>query len=170
MCVAQFCDRYATTCGAVTAWSDCKTDFAKITAGSGNGQADSQACRLFHLGLAENGADDAKIHCPHASKDGGNMCVAQFCDRYETTCGSVTAWSDCKTDFAKITAGSGNGNADTQACRQFHLGLAEKGADEAKIHCPHASKDGGETCVAPTTVLKSQSVTFTTHVSLIATA
>merc|ERR1712032_1152661 len=146
---ANFCARYTTTCGSISAWSGCTTDFAKFNVGKGNNPADTQACRLFHLGLAEASTDAAKIHCPHSSKTGGGVCADNtdnFCTRYTATCGSLSAWSACKTDFAKFAAGSGKVNADTQACRLFHLSLAEASTDAAKIHCPHSSKTGGGVC------------------------
>ena len=68
-----------------------------------------------------------------------------FCDEFVTTCGK--SWSDCKTDFAKLEKGSGTGSANTQACRVFHLSLAQKGKADAQVHCPHASKMGGGVCV-----------------------
>merc|ERR1712183_467937 len=52
-------------------------------------------------------------------------------------------WSSCKSDFAAMAKGSGKAAENTQACREYHLGLA---LDDAKLHCPHASKHGGGVC------------------------
>merc|ERR1711934_201013 len=92
---------------------------------------------------------NATAHCPHASKAGGGGCVdnpTNFCVRYTATCGSISAWSDCSTDFAKFSEGVRGTNGDTQACRLYHLSLAETSADKAKEHCPHASKSGSGVC------------------------
>ena len=51
---------------------------------SGTGSANTQACRMFHLSLAQKGKDDAKIHCPHAGKDGGGVCVSAKGKGYAT--------------------------------------------------------------------------------------
>merc|ERR1719460_1691751 len=128
--------------------------------------------------------DDARIHCPHAAKMGGGVCVSakgkssgygsakssgygsgessgygsgkssgygsgdgsKFCGGFATTCGK--SWPTCKTDFPKLEKGSGNGMANTQACRLYHLSLAMKSKDDARIHCPHAAKMGGGVCVS----------------------
>ena len=45
-------------------------------AGSGTGKGNTQACRIHHLGLAEQSTDKANIHCPHASKAGTGQCDA----------------------------------------------------------------------------------------------
>ena len=83
-----------------------------------------------------------------------HLCVAvtadNFCARYDTTCGSSNKWDACDTEFTALTAGSGTGNANTQSCRIYHLGLAETSADLAKIHCPHSSKAGTGQCDAGT--------------------
>ena len=165
---STFCDNYTTTCGTISAWSDCKTDFVNINVGKGDKNADTQACRLYNLGLAEQSTDNAKAHCPHASKAGGGVCVdnaTNFCARYTATCNNISAWSTCAADFAKFGAGSGTGNADTQACRLYHLSLAETSTDYGKTHCPHASKDGSKVCVEEEVVLKSQGVGNTSQSS-----
>ena len=72
--------------------------------------------------------------------------VQEFCDRYQATCANNVPWPTCAADFSNIAAGSGTGQANTQACRVFHLGLAEKTANGAAIHCPHASQAGTGQC------------------------
>ena len=83
-----------------------------------------------------------------------NLCVAvsanNFCARYDATCGSISKWQACGSEFGALTAGSGTGNANTQACRIFHLGLAEAGGSNVAAHCPHASKAGTGQCDAGT--------------------
>ena len=62
----------------------------------------------------------------------------------------TSKWNACGSEFAALMAGSGNGKANTQACRIFHLGLAESSAGQASTHCPHASKAGTGQCDAGT--------------------
>ena len=79
---ATFCSRFDATCGGGDyKWESCADEFSKLAAGSGNGQANTQACRVYHLKLAEASAKDAEVHCPHASKAGTGVCV----DVAETT-------------------------------------------------------------------------------------
>ena len=59
--------------GYVAYESDCDAQFGKFAAGtkdevSGN----TQACRVKFLELAQS---DAATHCPHASPNGGRVCV-----------------------------------------------------------------------------------------------
>merc|ERR1712146_540163 len=100
---ADFCTRFDTACGSTHKWDTCATDFKGISEGFGTGAADTQACRLYHLGLAEKSTDDATKHCPHASKAGTGVCVAatsaDFCTRFDTACGSTHKWDTCATDF-----------------------------------------------------------------------
>ena len=96
---------------------------------------------------------DAALHCPHASHDGGGVCVdPPVCDQY---CEAVTAnctdenaltWTDdCATDCAGWPEGeAGDTAANTTHCRLYHAGAA---AMDAALHCPHASADGGGVCV-----------------------
>ena len=72
---------------------------------------------------------------------------ATFCSRFDATCGTDYKWESCATEFSKLAAGSGTGQANTQACRVYHLKLAEASAQSAKAHCPHASKAGTGQCV-----------------------
>ena len=77
-----------------------------------------------------------------------NLCVTvsarNFCDRYDATCGSsISKWDACDS-------GSGTGKANTQACRIYHLELAQESTEKANIHCPHAIKAGTGFCDAGT--------------------
>ena len=45
-----------------------------LAAGLGTGTANTQACHIFHLGLAETGGSFVTDHCPHASKAGTGQC------------------------------------------------------------------------------------------------
>jgi hypothetical protein len=38
----------------------------------GDTGGDTRECRIYHLGAA---AGDAALHCPHASSDGGGVCI-----------------------------------------------------------------------------------------------
>jgi len=171
---STFCEKYNATCSSIKSWTGCATDFANINVGKGDNPADTQACRLYHLGLAEASASAATTHCPHASNTGGGVCVdntGNFCTRYQATCNAISAWTGCTQDFGLLGAGAGNGNADTQACRLYHLSLAEGSASAATTHCPHASKDGGGVCAAEKKKEElNQGVTYASHISLIVTA
>ena len=83
-----------------------------------------------------------------------NLCVAvsanNFCARYDATCGSISKWDACGSEFGALTAGSGTGKGNTQACRVYHLGLAETGGSNVAAHCPHASFAGTGQCDAGT--------------------
>ena len=79
LCVAvsanNFCALYAAACGGIDKWDACDQEFGALAAGSGGEKADTQACRVYHLGLAVVSTDLAKIHCPHVSKAGADQCV-----------------------------------------------------------------------------------------------
>ena len=83
-----------------------------------------------------------------------NLCVAvtanNFCARYDATCGSISKWQACGSEFGALTAGSGTGKGNTQACRIYHLGMAQESTQNANIHCPHASKADTGFCDAGT--------------------
>lgn len=82
-----------------------------------------------------------------------SLARADFCSDYATRCGETgygEAYSDCSAQFPALPAGAASSaSADTQACREFHLGLAQASASQAVVHCPHASLNGGGVCVDP---------------------
>merc|ERR1712216_112442 len=148
-----FCNLYTSTCSSSTGYvaynSDCVAQFGAFAAGTKDEMSgNTQACRTKHLDLAKQ---DAKTHCPHASPNGGGQCTEQkaFCNLYTSTCSSSTGYvaynSDCVAQFGAFAAGTKDEmSGDTQACRTKHLNLAKQDAD---THCPHASPNGGGTCV-----------------------
>ena len=74
--------------------------------------------------------------------------ATSFCSRFDATCGDGdNKWESCADEFPKLAAGSDTGQANTQACRVYHLKLAEASADGAKVHCPHSIKAGTGVCV-----------------------
>ena len=108
----------------------------------------------YHLGAAQT---DNKTHCPHASSMGGGVCSSEaytsqwkFCKSYTSTCADTKlsdAWAACMKDVAAMAAGdTTDTSGDTFGCRQYHLAAAQK---DAKTHCPHSSKGGGNVCVKP---------------------
>jgi uncharacterized surface protein with fasciclin (FAS1) repeats len=152
----QYCGTVAANCtdgNALTWTDDCATDCAGWPEGeAGDTGANTTHCRLYHAGAA---ADDAALHCPHASADGGGVCVdpeptvcEQYCDAVAANCTDMNAltWTaDCATDCAGWPEGeAGDTGANTTHCRLYHAGVA---ADDAALHCPHASADGGGVCV-----------------------
>ncbi|MDP6945330.1 MAG: hypothetical protein QF464_14375, partial [Myxococcota bacterium] len=74
------CDSYCAAVGAnctddnaITWTVDCATDCATWPEGADGDQGNNTThCRLYHAGAA---ADDAALHCPHASPDGGGVCI-----------------------------------------------------------------------------------------------
>ncbi len=67
--------------GEVSAWDGCVAAFDALPTGTdGTTSGNSQACRVYHLGAAQT---DAATHCPHASADGGGVCVESFCDAFQ---------------------------------------------------------------------------------------
>ena len=58
---------------AITWTVDCLTDCGGWPEGAdGDTAVNTTHCRLYHAGVA---ADDPALHCPHASPDGGDVCV-----------------------------------------------------------------------------------------------
>lgn len=133
--------------------SDCLTTCGGWAVGDeGDTDGDTTECRLYH---AQAAANDAALHCPHASVDGGGVCVASECDIYcetvQANCADENTISfgdvDCQTACGGWKSGDeGDIDGDSVACRTYH---AEAAADDAALHCPHASVDGGGVCVDP---------------------
>lgn len=75
---------------------------------------------------------------------------ASFCAAYQLTCvapAHSAAYENCTYDFAALAAGTtGDVSGDSAACRMYHLNAAV--SDRASVHCPHASAQGGLTCVS----------------------
>ena len=166
---ASFCSDYDSVCSVPSKgvpYADCGSSVAMMAPGTpGSGaSADTLACRQYHLGLAATGDNAATIHCPHASLDGGGVCVnasppppSFFCAEYASTCNTGSssadflsaAYSDCASDTTAMPQGVSGSNAagNTLSCREYHLRLAMQSASNAAIHCPHASASGGGVCV-----------------------
>jgi hypothetical protein len=76
MACADFCAEFFVTCANFPDWADttaCETDCATWAVGMpGDTGGDTRECRIYHLGAA---AGDAALHCPHASSDGGGVCI-----------------------------------------------------------------------------------------------
>ena len=153
----DFCERYHNTCvvpGYSTEYSDCLSFVNKLDDGQdGDATGDTVQCRLTHLGLAEQGAEQAQLHCPHASKAGDGYCSTKFCRDYFNTCvqpGHSPAFADCTADVGRKNEGVASGESsdysgDTQLCRRLHLDVAMGGAD-VQLHCGHASPGGADAC------------------------
>ena len=118
---------------------------------------DTIGCRIYHAGVAGTDEDAAKIHCPHASPDGGGVCVdakPTVCDAYcamqEKNCTDENAidfgdksCADACGSWAEGAPGDASGN--TAHCRLYHA--SDPAANDPAVHCPHASPDGGGVCV-----------------------
>lgn len=116
-------------------------------------------------------ATNIALHCPHASLDGGKVCVPptpeeqaaqNFCSKYKTVCGTVgdaPAYTDCVKQVLAMPAGKkGDTGVNTMSCRSYHLGVAESGA--AAAHCKHAAADGGRVCDDRDAALLANQETF----------
>jgi hypothetical protein len=72
----QYCEAQTANCmddNAIVFADDCATDCATWAEGdSADTAGDTANCRLYHAGVA---ATDGAVHCPHASPDGGGVCV-----------------------------------------------------------------------------------------------
>jgi hypothetical protein len=72
----QYCEVQAANCtddNAITFDVDCETDCGTWAEGdAADTSGDTANCRLYHAGAA---ATDGALHCPHASPDGGGVCV-----------------------------------------------------------------------------------------------
>ena len=153
----SFCSTYQTVCvdqSKSTAYPDCEGTLAAMSAGtSGDTSGDTQACREYHLGVAQSA--DPDVHCPHAGPDGGGVCIGSetFCAQYQSTCvstGLSAAFGDCATEYNVMAIGTdGDTSGDTLACRKYHLGVAQSA--DPNVHCPHAGPSGGGVCVGPET-------------------
>lgn len=75
---ADFCAEFFVTCADFLdpTWADtaaCEADCATWTPGTpGEMSGDTLECRVYHVGAAAN---DAATHCPHASSNGGGVCI-----------------------------------------------------------------------------------------------
>merc|ERR1712224_325932 len=126
----DFCNAYQSTCvskGYSAAYDDCVKEFEAYDTGSleDKGGPSTQGCRRYHLSLATDD-DSSKIHCPHASANGGEFCVApattDFCSTYQSTCvsnGYSAAYDDCVKEFEAYDIGSleDKNGPSTQGCR-----------------------------------------------------
>ena len=122
----------------------------------GDTAGNSLACRLYHLNVA--GQEAPEMHCPHASPEGGGVCVDAEPTACDTYCGLMEAncTGDNAVDFgadgclaacgmwAEGTEGDTDG--DSVQCRIYHATVA--GEMDPETHCPHASPEGGGVCVA----------------------
>jgi plastocyanin len=161
---------------AITWTADCATDCAGWPEGEdGDTGANTTHCRLYHAGAAADDAalhcphasPDGGGVCVDPDPCDGVVCadgetceagvctapvVATLCEQYcEATAANCTedsaiTWTaDCATDCAGWPEGEdGDTAANTTHCRLYHAGVA---ADDAALHCPHASPDGGGVCV-----------------------
>ena len=157
------CAAYCTAIGHVCIGLDqqyldndtCKAMCAKVTPGTaGTSSGNTLGCRIYHLGLAAQSAQNAGAHCPHAGPYGFGQCGTEgedFCALYQAQCGDFGA-ADCgaavaalpKVDAGVLTTTYGN----SLDCREYHLENAYKVGDAKGLgHCDHASKSPGSTCL-----------------------
>ena len=117
-----------------------------------DGAPDAQAgnnvqCRAYHAGVA---ADDAALHCPHASSNGGGVC-GDYCENYchismQTCNGLYVDEEACMAECAAFPADA-DANAtdgDSVQCRTYHASFPAVANGE--LHCAHAHPNGGSVC------------------------
>jgi hypothetical protein len=111
-------------------------------------------------------AEQVAAHCAHAAglADGSGFAPCTdpepeptFCELYTATCGDFPTdfGSDCETWYSGADAGTENdATGASQACYDYHLGVATQQSDQAMIdaHCAHslglADANGSQYCVA----------------------
>ena len=149
----QYCDAVASNCvgdNHITFVEDCATDCADWPVGQeGDVNDGTTYCRLYHALAA---VDDPELHCPHASTDGGGVCVsAEFCNQWADTCGEWTGLTSC-ADWWDIVADDPTPDEDTvtganKGCSWYHLSVARSYREEetgdfaegqVSLHCGHA--------------------------------
>ena len=155
----NYCSIYEGACKDFNAYAnteDCLGQCSQWPAGEPNAiDGDSLACRLYHVTVASK--MDAKVHCPHASPNGGGdtcvdpaapTCMA-YCEKYLANCkDKLNAYkdaADCAAQCGAWYPGSvADTVGDTVGCRLYHAGAA---FGDAMTHCPHAGPGGADVCV-----------------------
>lgn len=117
---------------------------------------DSLGCRIYHATVAKT--DDPVVHCPHAGKNGGGVCIdqgapdcANYCTVYFGNCkDDNNVYADDAACLSACGAWYQGSEADvagdTIGCRTYHATAA---LGDPALHCPHASPGGGGVCVLP---------------------
>ncbi|MCA9560216.1 MAG: hypothetical protein KC583_16825, partial [Myxococcales bacterium] len=113
----------------------------------GDTEGNTVQCRTYHAGVA---ADDAALHCPHASSNGGGVC-GDYCESY---CGIVMqtcpdTYADNDTCLAECALFPQDGEpdaveGDSVQCRTYHASFPA--AADAATHCIHTTPSGGDFC------------------------
>lgn len=160
-----YCDLVMKSCtGDLAQYKDaaecvnyCK-NLGKIPVGTADDKAGNTiGCRTYHATVAGQSAENAKTHCVHTGRSGGNVCgtwCENFCHLHKVNCtggNSVFASdADCGAACAKAkTDGQTDAvKGDQIQCRIYHLGVAGTDATFAATHCPHAKvpNDPGGPC------------------------
>lgn len=156
----SYCDLYASGCDDFNEYENsneiCLAQCKQWPPGvEGAVDGDSLACRIYHVGVANQ--IDANIHCPHAGPSGDLVCVSpdapkcmDYCTTYFGSCkDKLNAYkdeADCLTQCQEWYPGKdGDTVGDTIGCREYHAGVALGDPD---THCPHAGPGGAMVCVA----------------------
>ena len=154
----EFCTDLFDVCPGSTGWADqaaCVTGAQQMMNGEpGATGGHTLSCRAYHLTVA---TVDPETHCPHASMDGGGVCVGEvpvsdFCRDFVEACPGDSAWTTSST----CTEGAGNLirgevgalSGDSLECRIYHLGAQKAGIPGP--HCDHAGSTGGGVCFTET--------------------
>jgi len=133
----------------------CNAMCAKLTVGdAGVMTGNTLSCRVYHLSVAAQSAQNATTHCPHAGPYGFGQCGSEcenFCALYSAQCGANTWGGNCANQCPNINnlsstsfiAATGN----TLDCREYHLENAYQANNtNGAGHCAHATSGGGMVC------------------------
>lgn len=159
------CQSYCTGIMQVCAGNDkqyldnatCLAMCAKLSVGdAGASMGNSLACRVYHLGVASQNAQQASAHCPHAGPYGYGQCGTEcedFCLLYDSQCGQGTfGGGGCTQACPNITNPNNlttflNASGNTLDCREYHLENAYQANNtNGQGHCSHATSGGGGVC------------------------
>lgn len=167
--VDLYCDLMASACPTVYPTLDsCKKTAAQLVVASTDvpltgATGDNLQCRIYHAANAALTAN--KLHCTHASIGGAGVCFdtdqkrcENFCNIYSDVCGFTAGSSSSYADLVSCVTtcltfdytdrsydkiGTNAANANTYACREYHLTAA---VGNKAVHCPHAGGDGAGVC------------------------
>jgi len=156
-----YCDLYLMGCGDFKEYDNkeaCLDQCGQWPVGTpADLEGDTLGCRTYHVTVAN--AQDPDTHCPHASLNGGGVCVAadapkceDYCAAYLANCdGNLNAYkdeADCLDQCSHFYPGvKGATEGDSVGCREYHAG--NPALSDPDTHCPHAGPGGGGVCAIP---------------------
>lgn len=159
----NFCLSYFSSCGGIipspfSSVTECALWYDAAAVGvPGQKAGATQACYDYHLAVAIGTGNTSSVHCLHAN--GMAPCTGEeptvivdaaynFCKSYSTSCAlsaQFESMGECITWYNNASTGiAGETSGASQACYDYHLGVAAGSGNPASIHCMHAK--GGTPC------------------------